>query len=465
MKDSKKFHKICILLICCLLVVAIIWLGTGLKKGKGKISMDKVFASAIVQADYPKMAQYPDESAYFDKNGEFDDDAFSAVYNAWWTDRRAQQDQPEGYTDGLDDFFQKSMQQFLIDKDVENCVYSPANLYMALCMLAEITDGESRGQILELLGADNIETLRTQASSVWNANYCDDGSVTSVLANSLWLDESLSYQKEVLDILAKNYYASSFQGEMGSKQFDKELQDWLNEQTGGLLKEQAEGIHMKEETILALASTIYFRAKWSNQFSKNATQEEIFHTKNGDISCDFMHQSNSRTYYWDDRFAAVAQSLEGSGSMWLFLPDEGISVKELLSDGKVLQLVQSPNEWKDSKYLTVNLSMPKFDVVSKQNLIEGLQALGIKDVFDFNVSDFTPIIHDMDNVYVSQAEHAARVMVDEEGCIAAAYTVMAASGTAMPPEEEVDFVLDRPFLFVITGDSGIPLFAGIVNKP
>ena len=56
-------------------------------------------------------------------------------------------------------------------------------------------------------------------------------------------------------------------------------------------------------------------------------------------------------------------------------------------------------------------------------------------------------------------------MVDEEGCIAAAYTVMAAAGAAMPPDETVDFVLDRPFVFVITSDSGLPLFAGMVKKP
>ncbi len=30
----------------------------------------------------------------------------------------------------------------------------------------------------------------------------------------------------------------------------------------------------------------------------------------------------------------------------------------------------------------------------------------------------------------------------------------------MPPEEEVDFTLDRPFLFVITGEDGLPLFVG-----
>jgi serine protease inhibitor len=56
-------------------------------------------------------------------------------------------------------------------------------------------------------------------------------------------------------------------------------------------------------------------------------------------------------------------------------------------------------------------------------------------------------------------------MIDEEGCTAAAYTVMLAAGAARPPEEKVDFVLDRPFLFVINGQDGQPLFVGIVNQP
>ena len=72
---------------------------------------------------------------------------------------------------------------------------------------------------------------------------------------------------------------------------------------------------------------------------------------------------------------------------------------------------------------------------------------------------------DADEVYVSQARHAARVVIDEEGVTAAAYTVMAASGSSMPPDEEIDFVLDRPFLFVLTGTDGVPLFVGVVNQP
>ena len=49
--------------------------------------------------------------------------------------------------------------------------------------------------------------------------------------------------------------------------------------------------------------------------------------------------------------------------------------------------------------------------------------------------------------------------------IAVAYTVMVAAGGAAPPAEEMDFVLDRPFLFAITGSDGLPLFVGAVNRP
>ena len=61
--------------------------------------------------------------------------------------------------------------------------------------------------------------------------------------------------------------------------------------------------------------------------------------------------------------------------------------------------------------------------------------------------------------------NAARVAIDEEGVTAAAYTVMMMAGAAAPPEEEMDFVLDRPFLFAITGADGLPLFVGVVNRP
>lgn len=422
-----------------------------------------------VEAVYPEMAAYPDEEKYFDpKTGEFDSDRFSVAFDAWWSEKRSRRNPPEGYADSLTPFFMSSIRQFLAeegeDKD-ENRIYSPINVYMALSMLAETVDGDSRQQILTLLGAGSLEELQLQASRVWNANYSQDGAVTSLLANSLWLNQEIAFKQETLESLAKHYYASSYWGEMGSKELDEQLQRWINAQTGDLLKEQASGLHMSDETLIALASTIYFRAKWSNEFSKSNTREEIFHGPQGDVTCEFMHQGGTGTYYWGEKFGAVNKSLQESGGMWLILPDESVTPEEVLLDDEVMELFLRGGEGKNQKRLIVNLSMPKFDVASNIKLTEGLSCLGVTDVFDGGKSDFTPLAEEAEGIFVSQASHAARVMVDEEGCIAAAYTVMAAAGAAMPPEEEMDFVLDRPFIFVITGDSGLPLFAGIVKQP
>ena len=45
---------------------------------------------------------------------------------------------------------------------------------MALGMSAEITDGNSRQQILDVLHQKDIDTLRSHSRSIWQANYMDD---------------------------------------------------------------------------------------------------------------------------------------------------------------------------------------------------------------------------------------------------------------------------------------------------
>lgn len=85
-------------------------------------------------------------------------------------------------------------------------------------------------------------------------------------------------------------------------------------------------------------------------------------------------------------------------------------------------------------------------------------------MFDPTFSDFSPLARDANGIFLGKSQHAARVMINEEGCAGAAYSAMVAGGAEYPPDE-IDFVLDRPFLFVITGVDGLPLFAGVVNQP
>lgn len=421
--------------------------------------------SALAAPVYPEMAQYPDESAYWKKDGSFDDDGFSKVYDAWWADKRARNNLQLPDPDGMQRFLRASTGTMLAQGGGQNLVYSPLNVYMALSMLCECTDGNSRAQILTLLGQSDLASVRAQAKALWNANYCADGAVTSILASSLWLNEGTAYVQKTLDTLAQNYYASAFSGKMGSDAYNQALQNWINEQTGGLLKEQASGLSFDPETVLALATTIYYRAKWSNEFSKSRTSEDVFHAESGDVTCDFMHSSGTGTYYWGERFGAVNRSLRESGCMKLLLPDEGVSPEELLKDAEAMNFLLGGEEWENSKFLIVNLALPKFDVSSDLDLNASLQALGVTDVFSPADADFSPAIQDADGVYLSRADHAARVRVDEEGVTAAAYTVMMEAGAAMPPDEEIDFTLDRPFVFAITARSGLPLFVGIVNTP
>ena len=123
----------------------------------------------------------------------------------------------------------------------------------------------------------------------------------------------------------------------------------------------------------------------------------------------------------------------------------------------------------ESEYLRVNLTLPKFDVTQDGDIGERVRALGITEAFDQWRADFSPIMGDglspENNVYLSKVLHGARVTVDEKGCVGAAYTVMVANAGAMPPpDQEVDMVLDRPFLFSVLSE-GVPVFAGIVNDP
>ena len=406
---------------------------------------------ALSNVVYPEVTPYPADPNW-DNAGYLD-----------WALARNDRIQLQYRSEGLDAFLQNSMRAML--QGEENRVCSPLNVYMAFAMLAEVTEGNSRQQLLDALGADGIEDLRTQAANLWKANYCDDGTVTSRLGASLWLSDRVSFKQETLDTLASTYYAAAFRGTMGDPDFDAALQDWLNEQTEGLLSEQVGELYMDARTAMALVTTIYYCARWDNEFSQDNTTLETFHAPAGDMDCTFLNDSAEGSYYWGENFSAVGRALDKSGTMWLILPDEDTDLSALLQDSEVMDFILSGGDWENHTDLTVNLSVPKFDVSSQLDLRETMQTLGVTDVLDATCADFSPLTEDVELV-VSQALHGARVKIDEEGVEAAAYTILRLYGSLpTSPEEEIDFVLDRPFLFVITNEQGLPLFAGTVYRP
>ena len=411
------------------------------------------------------MPQYPNEAKYTASNGNFDSEKYDEDWDAWW---ESYQEKTADMTDPatMTHWFTTSIPALMQNAGKENRVCSPLNIYMALSMLAAVTGGETRQQILDALGAESLDALQKQAAQLWAENSWDDGLVTSTLANSIWLRDGYNYNSETLQTLGEDFYASAFSGEMGSDAYNNILRDWINEHTGNLLTEQAGKLELNADTVLALVSTLYYSASWHDKFSSAATTQDVFHAPNGDVSTDFLHSSDSNTVYYGDGFSAIGLSLENSGRMWLLKPDEGVDAAELLQNEDTLGFLLANGEWSQTQRAIVNLSLPKFDVSSDLDILDTLAQLGMTDVLDGIKSDFTPLTAANDSLALTQAKHAARVKIDEDGCEAAAYTILGVEATAMMgPEDEIDFTLDNPFVFAITGIDGLPLFVGLVNQP
>ena len=416
-----------------------------------------ISAKAVSIASESRQMQRPDLDDYKDR------DQWRADLNQWEADQKFLSGTTRKTVDALAPFFTNGSAQFLSSQGSENLLWSPINAYIGLAMITELTDGASRQQILDLFGARDIDALRQQVSAVWESAYNDNGHEISTLANSLWLENGLNYRQDTMDNIAYYYYASVYQGDLGSRKINNAISAWINNNTGGFLKKSTSNINLSPETILALYSTIYFQAKWQDQFNQANNTNDVFHAPDGDKTATFMNKKLAQMhYYYGDKFSAVALSLKNGSRMWFILPDEGYTTSDVLADGQYMQMVLQ-QDWENEKWMKVNLSVPKFDVNSTMDLKGGLQEMGVTDVFNEGAANFSEITGDVP-IFLTAANQSVRVQIDEEGVKAAAYIEFPGAGSPMPPEEIIDFVLDRPFIFAITTDS-IPLFMGTVNNP
>ena len=62
------------------------------------------------------------------------------------------------------------------------------------------------------------------------------------------------------------------------------------------------------------------------------TAPDIFHAKDGDMTCDFMHASSSQTYYQGESFPqGISRGFDNGCSMWFLLPDEDAAARRTAS--------------------------------------------------------------------------------------------------------------------------------------
>lgn len=396
------------------------------------------------------IADYPVNPNLFGDLG----DSFIEQSDNWYAALNARRDEAKKVP-GMEEFTKALFEAMY--EDGKNLVYSPMNIYMALSMLAEITDGETRNEILRAIGADSIETVRTRAKAIAASEIFDDGAAACLIADSFWLNDSLEYKEAVLETLRSVYFADSFSGDPKDEGYNEAFRAWINEKTKDLLKDSVSKEKLDRDLVMALVSTIWFKAAWTNDFNKNLNTNDVFHAPEGDETAVFMHIEEHMNYIDGEGYTAVCKSLkEGAGGMWFILPDEGVPMSEALAAWTAR--TENELEWR-----RIEFSMPKLDVSGRADLLPVFEKLGVTSCLVPGTGDFTPLA-DLPELYVSQASHAARLTADEEGVEAAAYTIIqVANGAFIDPDEPIVFTLDRPFLFVLTGTSAAPMFVGAVN--
>ena len=415
--------------------------------------------TALKEPTYPTFPQFPqapedgpdaDWQAYYNAYDEY----YSAVMELRGGGI------PEGTRFAVSDFAAKSTPLALAGQEGKNAAFSPVSLWAALAMLAPCAQGNSQSQLLSALGVAGQRELTDQVSRLWKGLYTNDGVSSLILSNSVWLNDSQQgeYVQATLDTLGRDYFAGVYTTPMGTAGADQAITDWIAKETGGLIGGDGPVVETAPDTLLLLASSLYYKAAWAIPFDASQTQADDFTTASGEtVSVDFMHTAQDCSFLLRENYQAA--SLETQlGEMFFVLPEEGTAPEELLSDTSFLSSLSSGAA--DVQTGTVEWSMPKFDLSADLDLMNTLKALGITDLLNPDQADLSGLTS-LDT-FLTQAEQMTRVSVDEEGVEAAAVTIIA-DGTGGIPVETCVMNLNRPFLFVLRSQ-GVPLFVGVVNE-
>ena len=133
------------------------------------------------------------------------------------------------------------------------------------------------------------------------------------------------------------------------------------------------------------------------------------------------------------------------------------------------------NNSADIKHYT-NLSFPKFEIDTTNDLDDILKRLGLESLYDYSTCDFS--LFGSDLIYLHNVREKNHIKVDEEKVEMSSVTVAnGKDGASMPPDtkEEIyhDLVFDKPFIYALVKQKyieetdsleNIILFIGSVNN-
>lgn len=331
-----------------------------------------------------------------------------------------------------------------------NVVVSPYSAAVALSMLAEGAEGQTKAEFNKAL--NNILYKAEDLGS--------NDTITVKSANSLWIDDNFSPRNRYVSLLEKDFDAFVDVENFASPVAMQAINNWCSEHTNGKITEIVD--RLDPSTVMVLVNALYFNASWENEFDSALTSEQTFHGVSGDSKVKLMCSKGYYMYAESKGFQIVQLPYEGlKYAMYVVLPPEGFDINKLISKMDA-SAYQSAMDMLSQQQ--VRLYLPRFKVETSMILNKPLQNMGIKSAFT-SAADFSGIA-EMGPLVLDQVKQKCYIDVTEKGTEAAAVTSAQIRLTsARPPAKLPIMRVDRPFVFVLAdAENKNILFVGkIVN--
>lgn len=377
-------------------------------------------------------------------------------------------------TSGAAAFYEKSLREVFLNHAEENVVYSPVSLYLATGMLSEMGSGNTRREILDAMGVNDLQEVRENCKDLWSRLCWRGNTFQSTLGQSLWMGEGLNYSEEMVGTLAEQHYASSFQGAAGEERA-LAVEEWLSDFLTPVPRERGEQVSQGSFDLL---SVIACEEAWreGEGFDGKGTKKGIFYQKDGrERNVSFLQGTvPEKNVTAAEGYCSVNLGLAGGNHLSVYLPKEGVDLEEILQKdlGEILShFGEGENE--GGKQNRVTVSLPKFEVTSDLSLNAELEKMGVQDAFQEGVADFSPLVAGKEGGALEQdtspaageVRQSTRIVLDEAGC----GTEVCRDAERAEEDANEDgkgneeyFTCNRPFLFILWSTEGTPVLAGTI---
>ena len=337
-----------------------------------------------------------------------------------------------------------------ISESGENVVVSPYSAGVALSMVAEGAEGQTRVEFDDALNGCLFKA----------ADLGSNDTVTVKSANSVWITDDFSVRNRYVSILENDFDAEVVNLDFADPATVRAINNWCSENTEGKINEIVD--RLNPGMVMMLINALYFNAPWADAFLEKNTREGVFHAFNGDVQIPMMAKTDRMNYAEYQGAQMVELPYEGGRyAMYIVLPPKGLSIDKMISYVNEDLYDQAMSMMTAEK---VRLTLPKLKLETEMILNKTLQNMGIRTAFS-SAADFKGI-SETGPLVLDQVKQKCYIDVSEKGTEAAAVTSIGVRMTSARPETVYTMNVDRPYVFFIADRSnGNILFAGRVARP